>query len=126
MPCARRAFQTVWFSLRPSGLIGLQQLLELWLAHAVAGDQLYVCDYWLLDRTTAEVRDHRLHAEIAHLHGILDDEAVDMPVAQAFHQSVRCIEADEPCLPGPPAVLQHAQHRQRRRLVGAEDSVNAK
>ena len=49
------------------------------------------------------------------LHRILHDEAVDAAVAQALDEIRRGVEADELHLAGPAVVLQHAQHRERRR-----------
>ena len=46
-------------------------------------------------------------------------------VGEPLHEGVGRVEADEPHLARPAVVLQHAQHRQRRRLVRAEDAVDA-
>ena len=70
------------------------------------------------------MRDKRLHAEITHVDRVLQHERVQRAVGHSFEQRVRRVEADEPHLARPPVAFEHAQHRERRRLIGREDAVD--
>ena len=78
-----------------------------------------------LDLLAAQVLDQGHDAQIAHAHGILDDERFDRAAAKAGKQPVGCIEADELHLARPAVVLQHAHHRERARFVRRKDAVDA-
>ena len=92
----------------------MQQFFRGGVVHLVARDELDAGVDALFHWKAFDVRDERFHAQIAHLHGVLQDEGVDVSVGQAFHQRVGRVEANELHLAGPAAVFEHAQHAERR------------
>ena len=60
------------------------------------------------DLLAADVSDQDLHAEIADLHGILNDEAVQFACLQSGDHSFGTVEANELDLPGVSRILQGA------------------
>ena len=73
-----------------------------------------------------QVRDHRLHAQVAHVHRVLHDEALELALAQRLEEAGAVVEADEGDRAGLADVLQREQHAGGRRLVGREDAVDAR
>ena len=112
-------------SFEPLRQVRLQQSFISGLIHVVVRREVDAGVDRPLDLLALDVRHHRLHPQIAHLHRVLHDQAVERAVAQPLDQVRRGVEADELDLAGPPVLLQHAHHREGGRLVGAEHAVHA-
>ena len=80
----------------------------------------------LRDALAAEVGDHGLDAEVAHLHRVLEDEAEDVAVPEPLDELGRAVEADELHLAGEPGFLEGPQDAEGARLVGGEDALDVR
>ena len=100
-----------------------EELLRLGLGEIVFRDHPHAGVDPLVHRLALQVGDHRLHAQISHVEGILHDDALHLARAEGVDERLTGIEADERDLASLVDVLQREQHARGGRLVDAEDAL---
>lgn len=116
----------VWadlFLAEPACNVGFEQCADGGLVHIIRGDGIGAGIDAFFDWFAAEVGDHGFDAEVAHIHGVLEDEAVEFLIFEGFDEGAGAIEADEFDLAGAAAVLEGAEHAEGGGFIGGEDTV---
>ena len=88
----------------------MQQRLGLRRVQVFGRDHLDACINDLLDRLALQLLDHRADAEVAHVKGVLHDEAVQLFGVHGVDEGFARIEADEDNLARLVDVLERQQH----------------
>src|SRR4030042_2729482 len=108
------------------GKIGQKKRPDLGVFYVVPGRHVYSHIDDLVDGLTAEMERHKLDAQVAHLSGVLEDEPLDVSVAERLDELRRAVEPDEDDLPGETRLLEGTQRPERARLVGTENPVHVR
>src|SRR6185503_15491352 len=102
----------------------VKQLPHLRVIKIVERDQHYARINSFFDRLAHQVTEHSLHSEVAHPHGVLQHDTVNLFIAQAVDKSFARIEPDEYDFARAVYVLQAEQHPRGRGLVRSKDALD--